>query len=453
MSQGFTRGVPIDTDPTLSLDSDLVVPSQKAIKAYVDNQDALLVSGVTATAPLTSSGGTAPVLSTSMNTDKLIGRGTAGAGVMEEITLGTGLDLAATTLNVTNIDPAVLAVTETSARLDNWAPAGWPGTVDKIKVIQLTANYVDKVQIISGLGSGVGGRTVTLSNTSTDNLVILELNSTNSLAANRFKFLGRGAFFLFPGDDITFIYNGTQWSQLGGSLKNGFTLFDDFGGPNNTGTAPNQSYFGEAGYGQASGTGSLVRNEAATINSMGTIGLTTGTLASGYATIKMNGRSANGVFGSVTTTLSQFAVVTRFALNTLPTVAQDYRFQTGLCANSNANSVSLTGLMGWYCSSGNANWKCYTSTTAGGLVSDVTSGLVVSTNVIVLGTYHPNILGDTVFFYSSDGGMTYTVDNRFVRVSNVYGGAPVVGIGKTAGLISVTVDNDYIGLTLKGSRI
>jgi hypothetical protein len=36
MSQGFTRGVPIDTDPTLSLDSDLVVPSQKAIKDYVD---------------------------------------------------------------------------------------------------------------------------------------------------------------------------------------------------------------------------------------------------------------------------------------------------------------------------------------------------------------------------------------------------------------------------------
>ena len=36
MAQGFTRGVPIDTDPTLSLDSDLVVPSQKAVKTYVD---------------------------------------------------------------------------------------------------------------------------------------------------------------------------------------------------------------------------------------------------------------------------------------------------------------------------------------------------------------------------------------------------------------------------------
>jgi len=36
MAQGTTKGVPIDVDPLLDLNSDLVVPSQKAIKAYVD---------------------------------------------------------------------------------------------------------------------------------------------------------------------------------------------------------------------------------------------------------------------------------------------------------------------------------------------------------------------------------------------------------------------------------
>jgi hypothetical protein len=36
MSQGFTKGTPIDTDPTLSLNSDIVVPSQKAVKTYID---------------------------------------------------------------------------------------------------------------------------------------------------------------------------------------------------------------------------------------------------------------------------------------------------------------------------------------------------------------------------------------------------------------------------------
>jgi hypothetical protein len=37
MAQGTTRGVPIDRDPLLAADSDLLVPSQKAIKTYVDN--------------------------------------------------------------------------------------------------------------------------------------------------------------------------------------------------------------------------------------------------------------------------------------------------------------------------------------------------------------------------------------------------------------------------------
>ena len=59
--------------------------------------DGVVVNGV-----VTSSGGTAPVISTSIATNKLIGRGTAGTGMMEEITLGTGLSLSGTTLNATS---------------------------------------------------------------------------------------------------------------------------------------------------------------------------------------------------------------------------------------------------------------------------------------------------------------------------------------------------------------
>lgn len=57
------------------------------------------VTSVGATSPITSSGGATPTISTSISTNKLVGRGTAGSGVMEEITLGTNLSLSGTTLN------------------------------------------------------------------------------------------------------------------------------------------------------------------------------------------------------------------------------------------------------------------------------------------------------------------------------------------------------------------
>lgn len=60
-----------------------------------------VVSSVGANAPITSSGGTNPTISTSMTSNRLIGRGSAGSGVMEEISIGTGLQLSGTTLSAT----------------------------------------------------------------------------------------------------------------------------------------------------------------------------------------------------------------------------------------------------------------------------------------------------------------------------------------------------------------
>ena len=57
------------------------------------------VTTVTATSPITSSGGATPNVSTSIATNRLVGRGTAGTGVIEEIILGTNLSLTGTTLN------------------------------------------------------------------------------------------------------------------------------------------------------------------------------------------------------------------------------------------------------------------------------------------------------------------------------------------------------------------
>lgn len=59
------------------------------------------VTSVGATGPITSSGGNTPTISTSIATNKLIGRSSAGVGVMEEITVGSGLTLSGGTLTNT----------------------------------------------------------------------------------------------------------------------------------------------------------------------------------------------------------------------------------------------------------------------------------------------------------------------------------------------------------------
>jgi hypothetical protein len=55
---------------------------------------------VAATAPISYNSGTQTV-STSMATGKLLGRSTAGTGVAEEITIGSGLSLSAGTISAT----------------------------------------------------------------------------------------------------------------------------------------------------------------------------------------------------------------------------------------------------------------------------------------------------------------------------------------------------------------
>lgn len=83
------------------------------------------VTGVTATLPIISSGGAAPDISTSMNTNRLIGRSTAGVGVMEEIIVGTGLTLAVGRLDATAGSNNSNQIGIIVPYGNTTAPAGW----------------------------------------------------------------------------------------------------------------------------------------------------------------------------------------------------------------------------------------------------------------------------------------------------------------------------------------
>jgi hypothetical protein len=128
------------------------------------------VNAVTATSPLTSTGGSTPNISTAISTNKLIGRASAGTGVMEEITLGTGLSFSGTTLNASAaVTPAALTktndtnVTLTLGGTPNTAllqsvslTLGWTGTLADSRIASATnwnTAYTNRITSLTTTGT------------------------------------------------------------------------------------------------------------------------------------------------------------------------------------------------------------------------------------------------------------------------------------------------------------
>ena len=120
------------------------------------------VSSVGATSPITSSGGANPNVSTSMNTNKLIGRGTAGVGVMEEITLGTNLSLSGNTLNAASSLAYLYSVLTMTNSLTNYLPINGTLTTTPRSVLNGTVitNFSSSAGTITGFTTASGIWTV-----------------------------------------------------------------------------------------------------------------------------------------------------------------------------------------------------------------------------------------------------------------------------------------------------
>jgi hypothetical protein len=94
---------------------EITVGTGLSLTAGTLTNTALGVTSVTATAPITSSGGTTPDISTSIATNKVVGRSTAGTGVMEELT-PVGITVSAG--NITGIGGTVGPVDNVVPRAD-----------------------------------------------------------------------------------------------------------------------------------------------------------------------------------------------------------------------------------------------------------------------------------------------------------------------------------------------
>ena len=114
------------------------------------------VTSVTATSPITSSGGITPDISTSMATNKLIGRSTAGVGVMEEITIGTGLTLSGGTLNTSAAGVTSVGLTMPSAFTVANSPITSSGNI-AVTGAGLVSQYVRGDGTLANFPASTGG--------------------------------------------------------------------------------------------------------------------------------------------------------------------------------------------------------------------------------------------------------------------------------------------------------
>jgi hypothetical protein len=103
MSQGSTRGIPIDTDTTLSADSNLLVPSQKAVKTYVDGKTIVDATPTDGSSNAVSSNGVFDALA--LKQDKVTGVSDTEIGYLDGVTsaIQTQLDNKPNLVNVEQI--------------------------------------------------------------------------------------------------------------------------------------------------------------------------------------------------------------------------------------------------------------------------------------------------------------------------------------------------------------
>jgi hypothetical protein len=140
----------------VGLDNIVSLPSETGTLALTSDIPAGGVTSVTATSPITSSGGATPDISTSMATNKLIGRSTAGVGVMEEITIGTGLTLSGGILNGSATGVTSVGLTMPSAFTVTNSPITSSGDI-AVTGAGLVSQYVRGDGTLANFPNSTGG--------------------------------------------------------------------------------------------------------------------------------------------------------------------------------------------------------------------------------------------------------------------------------------------------------
>ena len=382
-------------------------------------------------------------------------------------------------------------------RTNNLSPASWSGSTSDSSLIKITtanggSGWVlgtgtgGSYNILSGLVAKPAGSIVTIVNSGTNNLLIIEHNNTtDSTASNTFKMVDRMAYFVMPGRSVTFYHDGSTWVEMVKGNTGGFDLFDDYLAssylnasppPNGTPQAPMAgTYYGSGfmvPYNTGGSTGNFVGSSASTTAPnfiYGAVGLNTGAGTAGMASLYMasnQGQSLGNGFGSLSTTRLHLGV-SRFLLNAKPSAADDFRFAMGVTGNFNTTGLGVTSNAqfhaGWYLDTfandptGEMKMKLNGLTTFSAITP-----LIPSANTwYTLGQYVDS-LGHSSYFYAVDptaGSGTpqrYTFGNYVPQPTAAKGGFYGIGISKAGGTIGTTPMVgliDYTGISTEMPQI
>lgn len=350
------------------------------------------------------------------------------------------------------VNPGVVAASTSNAREDNYSPAGWPASGQVLgKVLEITPTNANNIVSIGGLTSGSAGRIVTICNKSANQLLIIDHESPTSTAANRFRLQHNQSYFVLPGRDITFIYNGTRWSQMSQGNWAGLDLVDHLT------SAPQNAIAAATGYSTglfswiSSGTSSGVRS-AGNLGplDLGGAQLQTGTTATGNTLGAVSVRNGGGA--SALDQNGQFPLLFLAVVDAVPvpTLAQDVVCGVGLESSSATwNGFGYIWKTPAFATFANV-WEIDVVNVAGGLAVNVVTAVPTTTKQY-LGIWNHGNNGDVTFFSSSDG-ITYNSVYRFTRTTGNFGGYPKIRLASTVGTTSKSWTTHMMGVSMNQKR-
>lgn len=290
--------------------------------------------------------------------------------------------------------------------------------------------------VFAGMAGGVAGRIITVSNESTDYMVLIPHEDTGSTAANRFTVPDKRPLLLMPGDSYDFVYSGStnRWKLRNPkSFTSQLNEFNDY----ISGSGPLASSVNNAGTGASAQAGTYGGNS--TERATGELQIDTGTTSTGSQWL--GGHSVNQFAPAQGAAL----YVCRIALEQLDDNSGAQTFMVAAGFHDGGGTADVTDGVYWkYKRATSANWL--RSVAAAAARTETAGSTAAATTYVWLGIFINPGWTRADYFLSNDS-VTWTIEGSIS--SGLPSASQLVGVGvniaKSTGTTQQNVSIDFQG--------